>query len=127
MPERFSLRDLMEPSLPDSPDLVVDIQVTLDDVFDNFAIELFENPDLPGVALRDQGVLVGIVTRKRLLELAGSFRTRETLEMAGTPQTRAVYFACPQKKCQYRELVVFYDPSSPPKCPRHQVTLEKGG
>jgi hypothetical protein len=127
MSENLMVRDLIEADHTREPRLIADIDVTVEEILDHFARVLFENPDLPGVAIRDRKNFVGIISRKRLLELAGSFQTRELVEIAGVPQNRASYFVCPRKKCLYRELIIFYDPSQPPRCPDHQTVLEKDG
>jgi hypothetical protein len=84
---------------------------------------LYNQPDLPAVAVSDKGQIVGSISRRRLVELAADPRVRKARELAGISLSRARYFVCP--KGDYQELVVFYDQTSPPTCPTHKVILRE--
>jgi hypothetical protein len=107
----------MEAETPEEPTLVADAETPLAQILDRMAPTLFNQPDLVGVVIRDGDETIGMIPRWRLLELAADPNVRRgSLELAGDPQTRARYFVCSEG--HWKELITFYDPDDPPRCPK---------
>lgn len=114
-------RHMMDPTIPEEPALVADAEITVADILNYLAPALYEQPDLPGVAVREEGQIVGLITRQRLLGLWGDESVRKLVELAGLSLDRPRYFVCPEG--DYEELVIFYDPDDPPMCETHKIPL----
>lgn len=106
-----------------SPTFTVDADARLDQTVSFSAQTLVENPDMAGLVVEDQGVVVGVLPRRTIRKYAQRIKTRggDITELPGVPQIRAKYFVCPQQ--DFKKLVVRYDPDDPPTCPIHNVVL----
>ena len=124
MSELRVARDIMEPGSPEAPAVVVDAEVPLVQVLDFLAPTLYNQPELPGIAVREGDAVVGLIPRQQLLSLAADAAVRKSVEMAGMPLSRARYFVC--RQCHYEELIIFYDPTQPPTCDKCKVLLIEG-
>lgn len=105
------------------PTFTVDADARLDQTVSFSAQTLVENPELAGLVVEDQGVVVGVLPRGTIRKYAQRIKTRggDITELPGVPQIRAKYFVCPQQ--DFRKLIVRYDPDDPPTCPVHNVAL----
>ncbi len=125
MKKQFDIRDVIQQEVPEHPYFWVDVQISLNQILENFASELFYHPEVSAVVVKDDEKIIGSISRKILLELADSGTTRNMIELGGDPQKHALYLVCPQEGCLYRELIVFFDPIKPPKCSYHKLVLKR--
>jgi hypothetical protein len=125
-PQAVSIaRDVVEPTILEKPTVVADADTPVADIIDFLAQTFYEKPDLPGVAVRDGDEIVGLITRQRLLALADEVNINRSKGLAGSALNRAHYFVCP--KCDYEDLITFFDPDDPPICPIDKTPLIEEG
>lgn len=122
MEEPRFIRDVVESldSEPDSVGLVVEAEIPIEVVADFVAEEWA--PAVPQrIFVQSGGQVIGFVP-------GGFFRSLEHREegrrlLAGDPASQSSYFVCPER--DWLERVDEYDFDAPPRCPNHDLVLER--
>lgn len=97
---------------------VVEEDADLDKTVRELAPQLLERQELAGAVVLRDGEICGILPRALITEHARLLFTFERSRgLDGDPQIQRPVYACPQG--DYEKPVSYYNPSNPPRCPKH--------
>ncbi len=96
------------------PPIIVQPQMSVDQVTRMVAKDLVLNPRRAGVIVQEGDRLLGVLPRSFLVQRASRLVTRGTADRPEGPPLDILYFECPEDG--ERQLVPYYDPRNPPTC-----------
>ncbi len=111
----------VETLIDSGPPIFLEPNVTLDTAVRALAKDFVLRPQLAGVVVQAQGKVEGILPRNIIVERAARLGTRGVADrLTGSPLD-ILFFECPVD--HERRIVVYYDPSNPPKCSQGHLMM----
>ncbi|MFN8490282.1 MAG: hypothetical protein U0350_22030 [Caldilineaceae bacterium] len=97
----------------------------IEQVVRRLANALVSDPKLAGLIVQDDQEVIGIVSRPKLVEIAGRVITRggDASRLEGASSLLGVYYYCPVDGEE--KLVSYYNPANPPRCRQGHLMKRK--